>query len=84
MIKTFSCGRGIHKVFKFQGLFPVESGYLILRRQGSRLNYVVVVDSLDLKPLKGLARLWALLKYFNHKNSLYFGETTDLTKEYFK
>ncbi len=72
--RSFSCGRGVHKVFLFKSLFHVESGYMVFHRHGNKYT----TDIKRVNFLKGY------YDFFSHKISDYFYETTGTLKQNLK
>lgn len=70
MIKTYSCGRGIHYVF-IGGLIPTKVGTAYYTKQGFQGVYV--------KNLNWFGRIRYFFKKLSIQNSLYFGDTTEVT-----
>lgn len=75
-VKTFSCGRGTHKVFVMDGLNVVETGYMQYRRTSPTTNSC----SMDTYKVTGFwAKVKAYFDYRSHKSSPYFGDTSYTT-----
>jgi hypothetical protein len=74
-LKSFTCGRGIHKVYIFKGLLPIEQGYItITKSRGSTENSC----SMRLEKLSMLGRVFSFIDYLDHKNSIYFRDSSSM------
>lgn len=75
-VKTFSCGRGTHRIFVMRGVNVIETGYMQYRRTSPSTNSV----TMDTHKVTGLwAKVKAYFDYKSHKSSPYFGDTSDIT-----
>jgi len=69
-IESFSCGRGVHRVF-VGGLIPRQVGWAIFQHNGQ--------SQIEISSLTLLGRISAIFERLRIKNSMYFGETTKVT-----
>ncbi|HRM90334.1 MAG TPA: hypothetical protein PLK68_07715 [Thomasclavelia ramosa] len=72
--RSFSCGRGMHRVFLFKSLFHVEVGWMTFNKLNNKY-------SIEIKRVNFLI---AYYEFYSHKTSEFFSETTNLTKRDFK
>lgn len=69
MIKTYSCGRGVHYMF-VGGLVPYKFGIVYYTKQGIR--------DIEVRQLRWFERIKYFFKKLSIQNSLYFTDTTDI------
>lgn len=70
--KTFSCGRGVHRLFVFDGMMVVQTGWVCYSKYS--LASITIGNKLGL-----LDRVKATLSYLNHSKSDYMSDTTETT-----
>lgn len=70
--KTFSCGRGVHKLFVFDGMMVVQTGWMHYSKHSP--VFITIGEKLGLWD-----RVKATLNYFEHSNSDYTSDTTEIT-----
>ena len=72
--RSFSCGRGVHRIFLFKSLFHVEIGWMTFHRHVNKY-------SIEIKRVNFLK---AYYEFYSYKTNEFFRETTNLTNRDFK